>query len=66
MRVFNKSFGLARLLSETEERDRVQAILAEGMRRYGEPEISERGVVSAGVQAGPFWLEVQMSEVCIA
>ena len=46
MRVFNKSFGLARLLSETEERDRVQAILAEGMRRYGEPEISERGVVN--------------------
>lgn len=37
---------ISRLLSETEERDRVQAILAEGMRRYGEPEISERGVVS--------------------
>ena len=30
---------ISRLLSETEERDRVQAILAEGMRRYGEPEI---------------------------
>ena len=37
---------ISRLLSETQERDRVQAILAEGMRRYGEPEISERGVVS--------------------
>ena len=46
MRVFNKSFGLARLLSETEERDRVQAILDEGMRRYGEAEISEQGVVN--------------------
>jgi len=32
---------VSRLLSETEERDRVQAILAEGMRRYGEPEISQ-------------------------
>jgi len=66
MRVFNKSFGLAGFCPKTEERDKVQAILAEGMRRYGEPEISERGVVSAGVQAGPFWLEVQMSEVFIA
>ena len=37
---------ISRLLSETEERDRVQAILAEGMRRYGEPEISEQGVVN--------------------
>ena len=46
MRVFNKSFGLAGFCPKTEERDKVQAILAEGMRRYGEPEISERGVVS--------------------
>ena len=30
----------------TEVSDRVQAILAEGVRRYGEPEISERGVVN--------------------
>jgi hypothetical protein len=37
---------ISRLLSETEERDRVQAILAEGIRRYGEPEISERGLVN--------------------
>ena len=37
---------ISRLLSETEERDRVQAILAEGMRRYGEAEISEQGVVN--------------------
>ena len=37
---------MSRLLSETEERDKVQAILAEGIRRYGEPEILEGGVVN--------------------
>ena len=37
---------ITRLLSEAKERDRVQAILAEGMRRYGEAEISEQGVVN--------------------
>jgi hypothetical protein len=52
---------ISRLLSETEERDKVQAILAEGMCRYGEAEISEQGVVnwSAGrtVMARTLWVK---------
>ena len=37
---------MSRLLSDTEEHDKVQAILAEGMRRYGEADISEQGIVN--------------------
>jgi hypothetical protein len=41
---------ISQFLSASEEHDKVQAILAEGMRRYGKPEISEQGIVkwSAG------------------
>jgi hypothetical protein len=37
---------ISRFLSASEEHDKVHAILAEGMRRYGEAEISEQGIVN--------------------
>ena len=37
---------ISRSLSASEEHDKVQAILAEGRRRYGEAEISEQGIVN--------------------
>jgi hypothetical protein len=37
---------ISRFLSASEDHDKVQAVLAEGMRRYGEPEISEQGIVN--------------------
>jgi hypothetical protein len=35
---------ISRLLSAAEEHDKFEAILAEGMRRYGKPETSEQGI----------------------
>jgi hypothetical protein len=41
---------VSRFLSASEEHDKLGAILAEGIRRYGEPEIAEQGLIrwSAG------------------
>jgi hypothetical protein len=36
---------ISRLLSAAEEHDKFEAILAEGMRRYGIPELSEQGII---------------------
>jgi hypothetical protein len=36
---------ISRLLSASEEHDRLEAIVAEGNRRYGKAEIAERGII---------------------